>query len=234
LTVLAVAGIWGAGISPSAAGTALGPPAPRKTAYLTLDDGPEATYTPQVLEVLKRYKVRATFFVVGSRVRLHPELLLNTYYDGHQIGNHTFSHRYAELYRSPTPDGYLQSLKQNEDIIADVTGVRPVITRPPGGTAGNFNAALFQVLPATRYRTVLWTVNSGDADRGATTETMINNIKTQVAALPPGTPPIILMHDTHADTVIALPVIIDFLKSQGYRFDVITKNQPPNLANTLF
>lgn len=241
LAMLIVTGLWA--MSASAAGAALKDrrlplvppaPAPPKVAYLTLDDGPEATYTPQVLEVLRRYKVRATFFVAGYMVQTHPEILLNTYYDGHAIGNHTFSHKYAELYGGPSPDGYLGSLKQNEDLINSVIGIRPKITRPPGGAAGNFSAGFYQVVPATGYRTTLWTVNSGDKDPGATTQTMINNVQTQVAALPPGTPPIILMHDTHAATAVALPVIIEFLKSQGYRFDVITKDRPPNLDNALF
>lgn len=218
---------------PDASETSSAPTSP-KVAYITLDDGPDASYTPQVLDVLKRYKVRATFFVVGYKVQAHPEILLSAYYDGHQIGNHTFSHKYNELYKNPGPENYLGSLKQNEDLINAIIGIKPRITRPPGGAAGNFNASFYQDLPPKGYRTIIWNVNAGDSNGGATSETMINNVKAQVAVLPPGTPPIILMHDIHGQTVAALPPIIDFLRSQGYRFDVITPDKPANIDKIIF
>lgn len=233
VALLSVTGLI-AGASTTETTEVAGPPPPSKPAYLTFDDGPDASHTPEILDILKRYKARATFFVVGYRAQTHPEIVLNSYYDGHQIGNHSFSHRYAELYSGSSPENYFKSLQQNEDLIAGIIGAKPTITRPPGGADGNFGAAFYQSLAAAKYRTILWTVNSGDTERGATTQTMINNIKEQMAKLPPGVPPVILIHDTHAETAVALPVIIDWLRLQGYRFEVVSPRQPAPIANTIF
>lgn len=72
-----------------------------KVAYLTFDDGPSSNITPQILDILRAEEVKATFFVLGSRVELYPELLKQEYEEGHYIANHGYSHVYTNIYSSP-------------------------------------------------------------------------------------------------------------------------------------
>jgi peptidoglycan/xylan/chitin deacetylase (PgdA/CDA1 family) len=179
---------------------------------LTFDDGPWPDSTAQILAILERERVHATFFLVGQQVRRHPELLRQEVDAGMTIGTHSFSH--------PQPFGDLPDAAVRQEIdgglaaLAD-NGVRTRLFRPPGG------AIPPDVLAAARHkglRTVLWTVDPTDWRRGTTPGQIVQRV---LAAARPGS--IVLLHDGGGDrsaTVAALPRIIKGLKQR--KLDLVT------------
>lgn len=220
------------GAPPSAPGLAMRTRAfaeePPKIAYLTFDDGPNPVTTPRILKILKDEDVKATFFVLGRQVNRYPDLLKAEYEQGEGIGNHSYSHDYHLIYRSP--EAFLAEIKQTEELIFQTIGIRPPIVRAPGGTQGHFHINYYNALDAADYLIYDWNVSSGDADASLVpADKLIHNIETQA---PGKSRIIILMHDAEAKvtTVDALPQIIQYLKQQGYSFGVIT----PKVAPILF
>lgn len=201
---------------------------PQKIAYLTFDDGPYPETTPRILKILQDEGVKATFFVLGRQVARYPDLLKAEYEQGERIGNHSYSHDYHSLYRSP--EAFLAEIKQTEELIFKTIGVRPKIVRAPGGTQGHFHVNYYNALDAADYLIYDWNVSSGDADASLVpADQLVRNIESQV----PGKDRIIiLMHDvgTKVTTVDALLRIVQYLKQQGYSFGVIT----PKVAPILF
>ncbi|HEY8875584.1 MAG TPA: polysaccharide deacetylase family protein [Desulfosporosinus sp.] len=201
---------------------------PQKIAYLTFDDGPYPETTPHILKILQDEGVKATFFVLGKQVERYPDLLKAEYEQGEGIGNHSYSHDYHLLYRSP--EAFLAEIKQTEDLIFKAIAIRPKIVRAPGGTQGHFHVNYYNALDSADYLIYDWNVSSGDADASLVpADQLVRNIESQV---PGKSRIIILMHDAGAKvtTVDALPRIIKYLKQQGYSFGVIT----PKVAPVLF
>lgn len=221
-----------AGAPPSAPGLAMRVrkfnEEPEKIAYLTFDDGPYPETTPRILKILKDEGVKATFFVIGKQVERYPDLLKAEYEQGEGIGNHSYSHDYRLLYRSP--EAFLADIKQAEAVIYNTIGIRTQIIRVPGGTQGNFHINYYNAVDSADYMVYDWNVSCGDADASQVPiDKLISNIKIQV---PNKTRIIVLMHDTGAKltTVEALSQIIEYLKQQGFSFGVLT----PNVAPILF
>lgn len=190
-------------------------PSGNKVAYLTFDDGPSTEVTPEVLDILKKENVQATFFVVGKMCKSNPDLLRREKAEGHSIGNHSYSHDYKIIYSSS--DNFLRDFKQSEDIITSIIGPHDTsLIRFPGGS---FNRNSFkQVAANAGYRYVDWNCVTGDAEVSLASvdrlllrfnETMENQNNL-----------IILMHDapSKSTTPKALPQIIQILKSKGYTF----------------
>lgn len=189
--------------------------------YLTFDDGPDYTNTPMVLDILDTYGVKATFFVVGTNIAKNPEILKDIVARGHALGNHTYSHRYSEVYASSA--SFLKSVKTNEDLIYQLVRQRPRVVRDPGGVARN-NNTLKGLLNQNGYRLVHWNVDSYDSRKQSSEgEDIVENIRQQTMKKKTWPQMVILMHDGsgHIDTVRALPTIIEMLKSQGFEFDVL-------------
>ncbi len=200
---------------------------PAKIAYLTIDDGPSDN-TPRILKILQNEGVKATFFVIGRQVEQYPGFLKQEFEQGNVIGNHTYSHIYAEIYK--TPEGYLANIKKNEDLIYNLIGIRPKVIRTPGGTQGNFHVRYYNAVDAADYLVYDWNVSTGDAAAPLVpADTLVRNVKEQV---PGKSRVIILMHDAPGKTTTpeALPRIIQYLKQQGYEFGVLT----PEVAPILF
>ncbi|MEA4901005.1 polysaccharide deacetylase family protein [Desulfitobacterium sp.] len=199
---------------------------PAKIVYLTFDDGPSAN-TPHILKILKDEGVQATFFVIGTQVEKFPDYLQQEYAEGNSIGNHTYSHNYADIYRGP--QDFLASIKKNEDLIYRLTGVRPPIIRTPGGTQGHFNVKYYNAVDAAGYLVYDWNVSSGDAAAPLVpADQLLRNVQSQI----PGKDRVILlMHDTpgKTTTVEALPSIIHYLKQEGFSFGVLKSDIAPIL-----
>lgn len=194
-----------------------------KTVYLTFDDGP-SDLTLDVLDILKREGIKGTFFVLGKEAETRPEIINRIYEEGHVIGNHTYDHRYDELY------GHFQDfwgqIKKTEEIIRLITGERPQLVRAPGGTAGHFDEAYFQYMKQGGYHVFDWNVDSGDSKyRGVPVKDIVKGATTKVN----GNEAIVLLHDGkgHAESVKALPEIISYYKKQGYAFDVLSTEVQP-------
>lgn len=205
------------------------PPEPPRGAYLrgdrryriaalTFDDGPDGIYTPRVLDQLKRYGVRATFYLVGKRAAARPDIVQRIVREGHEVGNHSWDH--AELTRLDERRIHLE-LFQTHQTLVRLTG-RPVRTfRPPYGALDD---RVLREARAIGYATVLWNVDSLDWKRGMTRDDVLHNV---LPAVRNGS--IILMHSAGgkgedlSNTVEALPLIIKTLRGQGYRLVTISE-----------
>lgn len=176
----------------------------QKVFALTFDDGPHPTYTPQVLGILKQYKVSATFFMVGSMVRAHPQTAKLVVQAGQTIGNHSWSH-------PSKPKAPVAEVQRTDLIIQRVLGVHPTLFRPPYGILNNGMCAAAQHNNET---VVIWNSWGGDWDKKATAQTIAANVLKR--AKPGG---IALLHDGGGDrtqTLAALPTIINALRKRGY------------------
>jgi len=198
-----------------------------KVVYLTFDDGPDEKNTPMILDILKEHDIKATFFVLGTEIEKHPAILQRIYDEGHAIGNHSYNHIYRELYRSAAT--YTEQLHHNDKVIKNVLGVRPFISRAPGGSAGSFTKEYWDALHNQGYIEVGWNISSGDAS-SAKADHIFNNIVHQTENNKfLWSHAILLMHDSrgHEETVKALPQIIAFYKNHGFEFNVINTKTPP-------
>ncbi len=178
---------------------------------LTFDDGPDSYYTPQILDILWRYGVKATFFCLGRQVAAYPYIVRREHEAGHVIGNHTYTH--ANLALLSTSDILLQ-LNQTLDAIQEVIGLRPMFFRPPYGSLS------IQVLTQVYHlgiTTVMWNDKAEDWAKPG-----VDFIVRRILDLSNGA--IILMHDGGGDrsqTLAALPTIIEGLQDRGLRFVTI-------------
>jgi len=198
-----------------------------KIIYLTFDDGPDAENTPVVLDILQKHNIKATFFVLGTEIEKYPALLKRIYEEGHGIGNHSYNHIYRELYQSPNT--YIDQLHHTDEIMKSVLGVRPRISRAPGGSAGSFTAAYWNLLKNQGYIEVGWNISSGDASSAKADKILKNIIQQTEDNTFLWSHAILLMHDGkgHTETVKALPNIIKFYKEHGFEFHIINSKTPP-------
>jgi peptidoglycan-N-acetylglucosamine deacetylase len=103
-------------------------PTSQKVVAITFDDGPNPTYTPQVLEIFSEAKGKATFFMIGEQMESHPEVVKQVAAEGHEIGNHTFTH--PKLSQLSSAEG-MEEIERTEMLIEELTGQKPVLFRPP-------------------------------------------------------------------------------------------------------
>ncbi len=184
----------------------------RPLVALTFDDGPHHSLTPQLLQILADYNVRATFYVIGNRVTWHPELVRLTAQAGHEVGNHTWSHPSLFGY---SDGGVLDQIDRTSQAIEAACGHRPVTMRPP---FGNLYPRQRQMLHAARgMPTVLWSVDPQDWTRPGSS-VVANRI---VSRSHPGA--VILTHDIHGPTVRAMPATIAGLQARGFRFVTVSE-----------
>ncbi|KJF27443.1 hypothetical protein TZ02_07805 [Clostridium aceticum] len=184
---------------------------------LTFDDGPNEKYTNQVLQVLKQHNVPATFFVLGSKVEKHPEILRRMVSEGHVVGNHTWIH--PDL-RRVTENRLATEMQTTEDIIYQTIGLRTALMRPPYG------AVAPQVIEGLRdldYKVINWSVDSVDWRDQNIDKILINTLPDVRQG------GILLFHDAGGDgesraaTVAVLPELIHTLRAQGYEFVTVDK-----------
>ena len=182
---------------------------------LTFDDGPSEPFTEQILDILHEHHVPATFFVCGKNVEGRPDVLLRIVAEGHEVGNHTFSHPYLYF---KFKRRIAEEIDRTQALIHSVTGIRPVIFRPPYGARW---FGLVPTLLARGMHLVLWSATGYDwkKDAQGITEATLRELK-------PGA--IILLHDgrevrpaaeiDRSPTVAALPAIIAGARERGYTF----------------
>jgi len=181
----------------------------RKEIALTFDDGPHTDFTPKILEILKKYHVKATFFVVGEMAERNPDLIKDEIADGNSVGNHTYHH--VNLTRLPI-EYVATEIKACGEVLKSITGKAPHLFRPPGG---DYDKDVAIAAHSLNYTTVLWTDDPGDyASPGDSTIT--SRLMSRV-----NNGGIILIHDGVQQTVDILPDIIQRLKAQGYKFVTI-------------
>jgi len=182
-----------------------------KDIALTFDDGPSANYTEKVLDILKKHKVQATFFMVGSKVQKYPKIVLRAVDEGHTLGNHTYNHSRIDWINDQK---LFKELKQTSDVIGLLSGKKVRLFRPPYGRLPRSKRKLIQ---KAGYDIVLWSVNADDFYHKKKGVRNARSITARVLSQVKGGD-IILMHDTSKEMAEALPGIIKGLKKRGFRF----------------
>jgi peptidoglycan-N-acetylglucosamine deacetylase len=195
---------------------------------MTFDDGPSAENTPRLLEMLKQRNIKATFFLIGQNVVSNPDLVRRILAEGHEIGNHSWTHpQLSKL----SDDRVTAEITQTQDAIKDASGFTPTLLRPPYGA----------ITPRQRewienrfgLNIILWSVDPFDWKRpGASVITQRILSQTRPGA-------IILSHDIHKQTVDAMPATLDALIAKGYKFATVSqliamnkpKPTPPDTAD---
>jgi peptidoglycan/xylan/chitin deacetylase (PgdA/CDA1 family) len=196
---------------------------------ITFDDGPSQKLTPELLDTLAQHHIHATFFVIGQNAVEHPEILQRAVREGHEIGNHSWSHpAFAKM-----ADAKVRAeLQKTDDAIRQAIGQRPTLMRPPYGS----------ITPRQKqwinqefgYRMILWDVDPLDWKRPGPNVVMSRIVK----QTRPGS--IILAHDIHPGTVKAMPETLAQLEAKGFKFvtvsELIAMGKPmspqPALAET--
>lgn len=184
----------------------------KRYVYLTFDDGPHPKYTLQILNILKRYNVKATFFVLGKKAEQFPHIIKSIKESGHIIGNHGYSHRPIWIL---LPKDTREEFDKTDSIISGITGESPRYLRPPWG---GVNLGLLEFLRNKSRKIVLWSLDSRDWQRTIDEKKLAKRVLERIK---PGD--IILFHDGRWDdisekTVRVLPQIIEGLRSKGYEF----------------
>lgn len=194
-----------------------------KRVFLTFDDGPSANVTPIVLDTLKNEGVTATFFVLGSRVELNPELIKREYEEHHFIASHGYSHVYSKIYSSPQAvlDEYNKSVSAIQNALGN-NNYNPHLFRFPGGYTGGKYASIkkeaAQLLDENEVAHIDWNSLTSDAAGCTTTEQFLAEIDKTVGNK---TSVVLLMHDAGGkkSTADALPQIIAYFRDRGFEFE---------------
>ncbi|MGL4989550.1 MAG: polysaccharide deacetylase family protein [Sarcina sp.] len=205
-----------------------------KEVFLTFDDGPSSTYTPQVLKILNQNGVHGTFFVLGSELqsKTNQNILKQELMDGNAIGNHSYSHNYSTLYpgNSINVNAFMNEFNKTESMMQSVLGsnFNSKVLRMPGGENSrqyyhDKNLPAFKsTLSKDGITSIDWNAENGDATGKAyTSQQLVQNAINQSKGK---NHVVLLMHDVKGTTVQALPQIIQYYKSQGYSFKVISNS----------
>lgn len=205
----------------------------KKVVYLTFDDGPSTTNTPNILKILNEYNIKATFFVMGKSLDANAEaknLLKEIAKNGHAIGNHTYSHNYNYLYpnRTMNLNNIINDLNKNNDLIKSILGkdFSTRVVRLPGGYwSWNGRTEVKNKFNELGIENIDWNALTGDAEgKKKNPDELFSYLKTTVNNLGDKADSItILMHDTYGkeNTVKALPEIINYFKDKGFEFRTI-------------
>ena len=194
-----------------------------KRVFLTFDDGPSQTVTPKVLDTLKIEKIKATFFLLGSRVELEPDIVKRKYEEGHYLASHGYSHVYSQIYASP--QSVLEEYNKCISAIRNAIGqpeYNPHLFRYPGGYWGGKYASVkkeaLQLLEQNDILHIDWNALTSDAAGAKTTEEFISELDKTV---PKHNSVVVLMHDAGNKTATAnaLPTIIKYFRDQGFEFE---------------
>lgn len=197
---------------------------PKKVA-LTFDDGPDPVYTPKVMDILESHGVRGTFFVIGQNVVAHPETARALIARGHEIENHTFTHPVFSLL---TTDANRSQIEATNEIIQEVTGVRPRYFRKPysdrNEATNTSDITYLDLLRQEGLQASEYDIDSKDWLLESSDE-IVNHVKSQFEATNGGYSQV-LLHDSHQNpelTIQALPKVIEYIQSQG--IEIVTVNQ---------
>jgi peptidoglycan/xylan/chitin deacetylase (PgdA/CDA1 family) len=186
-------------------------PRDRQVVALTFDDGPDPVRTPALLDALAELDAPATFFVLGDVVDANVEIMQRMTREGHEVGNHTYCHRYLPLARSRSVE---RELRATDRAVERATGVVPVLARPPWGGRSPWTVRAFRRLAK---RLVLWDVNSYDW-KGKPASEVVERVLARARA---GS--IILMHEAREGgevTVEAVRLLVPALRARG--FELVT------------
>lgn len=176
--------------------------------HFTFDDGPNCKYTLQILDILKNYEIKATFFLIGKNVEYYPHIAKKIVKGGHNVGNHTYNHkRLTNLSKK----SILDEIEEAEFVYKNILGIKPRLFRPP---YGKYNANVEEILTAKGYELMLWDACANDWENPHP-DYIVKRIVSQI--IKPNS--IILLHDganirhgeSRQNTVNSLPLLIQTL-----------------------
>lgn len=190
-----------------------------KVAYLTFDDGPSTTVTPQILDILNEYDIKATFFILGKMAEKNPDIVKRIQSEGHSIGNHTYSHDYKHIYKNM--DNFLGELNKADEVFKNTLGQEfsTRLLRFPGGSFEKYKQKYKTAAMDLGYRVYDWNALNGDSEaKKVSAEKQISRLKQTTRGQKEL---LVLMHDTYGkeNTAKALPSMINYLIDNGYTFD---------------
>jgi peptidoglycan/xylan/chitin deacetylase (PgdA/CDA1 family) len=176
-----------------------------KKIALTFDDGP-SVFTLEVLELLKKYNAKATFFCIGKNIETHPEILKQVIAEGHLVGNHSYSHsKFFDFYHE---DKITDELRKTDELLEKFTSKKISFFRPPYGVT---TPSIRRALKITGHKVIGWNIRS--LDGGTKDQNLIfNRIIKRVS---PGG--IVLLHDTGLHSVLVLEQFLQFLQQNNYK-----------------
>lgn len=198
-------------------------PKDEKILALSFDDGPHPNYTVEILDILKEHNIKATFFVLGKHAESYPDIIKRQISEGHEIGNHSYSHVNM---RKASSKVIKEEFTKTQDIIYSISNIRPKIFRPP---YGNYNDEVVKVVSNDDSAVVLWTFYQDSKDWSNPGVDSI--VETTLSKAQNGD--IILFHDyvykKESHTVEALKIILPELINEGYKF--VTISELINISN---
>jgi peptidoglycan-N-acetylglucosamine deacetylase len=179
---------------------------------LTFDDGPQEKLTPKLLDLLAEHHIKATFFVIGQNAAEYPDIVARAAREGHEIGNHSWSHpNLAKM----SDENVRRQLRETDDAIKQATGKRPTLMRPP---YGNLSTRQKQwVHQEFGYKVILWDVDPLDWKRPGPS-VVTNRIMKETR---PGS--IVLSHDIHPGTIEAMHDTLNQLEAKGFKFVTVSE-----------
>jgi peptidoglycan-N-acetylglucosamine deacetylase len=179
---------------------------------MTFDDGPSATLTPKLLDLLAAHHIKATFFVIGENVAEHPEIVARAAREGHEIANHSWSH---PNFGKMSDESVRRQVQQTDDAIRNATGKRPTLLRPPYGSITAREKRWIH--DEFGYDIILWDVDPYDWKRPGPAVVRTRILK----ETRPGS--IVLSHDIHPGTIEAMPSTFDELEAKGFKFVTVSE-----------
>ena len=179
---------------------------------MTFDDGPSATLTPKLLDLLAAHHIKATFFVIGENVAEHPEIVARAASEGHEIGNHSWSHpNLAKM----SQENVRSQLQRTDDAIKSAIGKSPTLLRPPYGSITDHEKKWIH--DQFGYDIILWDVDPLDWKRPGPAVVRNRILKETRAGS------IVLSHDIHPGTIEAMPSTFDELEAKGFKFVTVSE-----------
>lgn len=193
-----------------------------KRVFLTFDDGPSGAVTPHILDTLKKYNIKATFFVLGTRVKINPELVKREYEEGHYIANHGYSHQYSKMYASSNEviKEYTKTEKEIQKALGNKEYSSNLFRFPGGSVGGAYEKVKKQTKEELKKKDIAyldWNALTNDSAGANTKEKIMKNLKETVGKK---NNVVILMHDA-PDKILTyetLEDVIKYLQDKGYAF----------------
>lgn len=195
-----------------------------KTMYLTFDDGPSEENTARILDILKKYDIKATFFLVGENVEKHPEIARRIAAEGHTIGIHCNRHEYDVIYESV--ESYLEDFETARQTVYEVTGVEAQLFRFPGGSINAYNKDVYEeIIEEMTNRGYIyfdWNASLEDAVSDSDPETLVRNARETTLGRKKV---VMLAHDIVYNTSLCLENLLDAFPD--YKFEALTPEVAP-------
>lgn len=194
-------------------------PVKQKVIYLTFDDGP-GKYTKPLLDILERYQIHGTFFMIGNQLNGYQEAVNDALVNGHYIGLHSMTHSKKKLYGGDDSAHFIEEFTQEQKLVEKLTGTAPTLIRAPYGSKPEIDEKFRDDIAKAGFKMWDWTVDSKDWKYPDNPAAILKEVKRQTHR----DTEVILLHEK-AQTVKVLPQMIEYLQSKGYAFAVYKPDQ---------